>query len=116
MSHTQPTALVLWGDYFDEAAAVQYITERRKEGLRVKLVAIHSRCAKGMYGIKVTADLTVEEALSQANAISQLFVPCYTSQFMQLCLDPRIENLVKLARERGGEVVLREGGEGRMVR
>lgn len=113
MSHTQPTALVLWGDYFDEAAAVRYITERRKEGLRVKLVAVHSRCAKGMYGIKVTADLTVEEALSQANAISQLFVPCCPSQFMQLCLDPRIESLVKLARERGrrGGVARRWGGQ-----
>jgi hypothetical protein len=107
MSHTQPTALVLWGDYFDEAAAVRYITERRKEGLRVKLVAVHSRCAKGMYGIKVTADLTVEEALEQLRVISQLFVPCAECQFAHMSADPRIERLLNLVREKGGEVLFR---------
>lgn len=105
MSKSEPTTLVLWDNYFDEDAAVHFITNLRKEGRRVKLVALRNPCAKGKHGITVTADLTLEEALDQSGSASQIFVPCAESRFSQLCVDPRIEKLVNLIGDKGGEIL-----------
>lgn len=108
MSKSEPTTLVLWDHYFDEDAAVHFITHLRQAGRRVKLVALHNPCAKGKHGITVTADLTLDEALGQTYSVSQIFVPCTESRFAQLCVDPRLEKLVNLVREKAGEVLFRE--------
>lgn len=108
MSKAEPTTFVLWDDYFDEDAAVHYVTKLRKAGIRAKLVALYERCAKGKHGIKVTADLTLEEALEQSATVNQIFVPCTESRFTQLCVDPRIKKLEKLMGDKGGNLLFRE--------
>jgi len=101
MARAQPTIFVLWGEHFDEAAAVLVVTTLRAAGLRVKVVGLGGRCLKGRHGLGLLADLTLDQALAQADQALCVVVPCSPPIFQRARDDPRVEEF--LARVQGNE-------------
>ena len=98
MSRSHPTIFVLWGEGFDEAAAVLIVTALRKAGQRVKLVGLGGRCVKGMVGLGLLADLTLDEALASADQAICVVIPCTTQSFERMEVDPRLQQLLEQVR------------------
>jgi len=90
MANAHPTIFVLWGEHFDEAAAVLVITSLRAAGLRVKVVGLGGRCVKGMHGLGLLADLTLDQALAQADQARCVVIPCTPQRFQRARDDPRV--------------------------
>ncbi|MEM7134704.1 MAG: hypothetical protein AAF702_51050 [Chloroflexota bacterium] len=67
---------VLWDALFDEALAVDFITQLRNVGLRVKLVGIYGRPQVGIRGMTLTPDLTLSQAISQIEKCCYMIIPC----------------------------------------
>jgi hypothetical protein len=53
---------VLWGDNFEEATAVIFVTELRRTGRLVKLVGLHPPPINGARGVALVPDLMLDQA------------------------------------------------------
>ena len=90
----RPTVFVLWGTHFDEAAAVLMITALREVGTRVKVVGLSGPCAKGIHGLGLQADCTLDEALAAVDQAIAVVIPCTMACFQRFWVDPRVRALV----------------------
>ena len=106
MGQSKPTILVLWGNYFDEYAAVAFVCELRSAGLRVRIVGIDGRLARGRYGLMLGTEWTIDRALQQELADTHLVVPCRSEQWVQLLHNPLTQRLLLRAKEEGALVVI----------
>ena len=95
-----PLVFVLWGEYFDEAATILFVTTLRSLGVRVKIVGLHGACVKGEHGVKLLADITLDEALEQAAQVVGVIVPSVTSEQPWWCNDPRLLRLVEILQQK----------------
>lgn len=105
MAQSKPTVLVLWGNYFDEYATVTFVCELRSAGLRVRVVGIDGRLARGRYGMRLGAEWTIDRALQQHLANTHLVVPCQFEHWLQLQHNPLTQRLLQQAREEGALIV-----------
>lgn len=105
MAQGKPTVLVLWGNYFDEYATVTFVCELRSAGVRVRIVGVDGRLARGRYGMMLGAEWTIDRALQQHLPNAHLVVPCQFEQWLQLQQNPLIQRLFRQAREDGALIV-----------
>ena len=101
MANYKDYIFVSWGDGFDEVAATIFITEFRKAGLRVKVVALTPRRLSGAHGLALGTDMTLEQALRVADKAICVVLPGATSKIAQLTNDPRLSEF--FSRARSGE-------------
>ena len=104
MARSLPTIFVLWGEHFDEAAAVIFITTLREAGLRVKIVGLSGSCVKGAHGLGLLADLTLDEALTLADQAICVVIPCTTQNFQRVKGDPRVGEFLERVRGRKNNI------------
>lgn len=102
---------VLWGDYFDEAAAAIFVTELRQAGLRVKVVGLTQRPSSGAHGLVLTPDLSLAQALPLAKQALGLIIPCPLKVAQQLWHDPRLADFIAQIRAQGVRLVSGPGEE-----
>lgn len=97
MRKHQEYVFVLWGEHFEELAAIAFITALREVGLRVKLVSLTSQKSSGSYGLALVPDWTLEKALPLANQAISVILPCKTLEVKRLEGDPRLVHFCQQA-------------------
>ncbi len=105
MTEAKDHCLVLWADRFDEVAAVVFVAELRRAGLRVKLVGLPGPSFVGLHGIALTPDLTLDEALALAERTACVVVPCDSPAVQRVVNDPRLADLLSQADACGAQLV-----------
>lgn len=106
MSTEHDHCFVLWADRFDETAAVLFVAELRRVGLRVRLVGLPGPSFVGLHGLVLTPDLTLDEALAQGDQMACVVVPCDGPALGRVANDPRLQELFDLAAAQGATVVV----------
>jgi len=101
MGRTRQQVLVLWGQDFDEAPATLFITRLRAAGLPVKLVGVSGRYRRGVHGLALLADLTLDQALRLAPDACCIIVPCDQRPIQRMENDPRVRELLAQANANG---------------
>lgn len=99
MPNAQDYVFVLWGDRFEEAVATIFITTLREAGLRVKVVGLSQRRIRGVHGLTLVPDLTLEEALPLAPQTTCLIIPCQAACLNRLASDPRLADFIRQANQ-----------------
>lgn len=97
MNDARDHCFVLWADRFDEVAAVAFVAELRRAGLRVRLVGLPGPSFVGVHGLALTPDLTLDEALAQTGRLACLVAPCDASALARAANDPRLAELLEAA-------------------
>lgn len=97
MAKTQDTCFVLWAERFDEAAAVLFVTEFRKAGLRTSLVRAGGQSDAGANGLALSPDMSIDQACALAHRAVCVVVPCDTPAVQQLRSDPRVGEFLDIA-------------------
>jgi putative intracellular protease/amidase len=97
MTDIKDYCFVLWADRFDEVAAVVFVAELRRAGLRVRLVGLPGPSFVGIHGLALAPDLTLDEALDQAARLACLVAPCDASALARSANDPRLAELLERA-------------------
>ena len=95
---------VLWGERCDEALAVAWVSRLRAEGRRVYLVGVSGRHIRGSYGVAVTPDIGLDEALGLAEQAALVVVPCAEDALHVFHRDPRFDELLVLAEKSGARI------------
>ena len=107
----QPTRsqyiFILWGDRFEEATAVTFVTELRRAGLLVKVVGLNGQSSSGRYGLVLTSDLTLSEAMALADKAICIVIPCSVATLRRVENDPRVLELFQQARNNQAHFVVR---------
>ncbi len=103
--------LVLWAPRFDELAATVFVTALREAGLKVKLVSLSRRFAGGSHGLGLVPDLSLEEALPLAGAVTCIVLPCGAGDVRRIAQDPRVRELLWLGQAYCATLVVRRGAE-----
>jgi hypothetical protein len=98
MAQRKPTVLVLWGNFFDECATVAFVCELRALGVRVRVVGLDGRLARGRHGLVLGADLSIDRILLQRLSNTHIVVPCLAEQWPQLLQNPLACRLLAQAR------------------
>lgn len=106
MTEAQDHCFVLWADRFDEVAAVVFVAELRRVGLRVKLVGLPGPSFVGRHGLALTPDLTLDETLALAERAACVVVPCDSPAMQRLANDPRLAELLAQADAHGAKVIV----------
>ena len=106
MSTGRDHCFVLWADRFDETAAVLFVAELRRVGLRVRLVGLPGPSFVGIHGLALTPDLTLDEALAQVDQLICLVAPCDEPALGRVANDPRLLELFDLAAAQEAAVVV----------
>ncbi len=97
MNEAKDHCFVLWADRFDEVAAVAFVAELRRVGLRVRLVGLPGPSFVGVHGLALTPDLTLDEALAQAAQLACLVAPSDPPALARAANDPRLAELLEQA-------------------
>lgn len=97
MTEARDHCFVLWADRFDEVAAVVFVAELRRAGLRVRLVGLPGPGFVGIHGLALSPDLTLDEALAQAAHLACLVAPCDPPALARAANDPRLAELLEAA-------------------
>ena len=97
MTEANDQCFVLWADRFDEAAAVVFVAELRRVGLRVRLVGLPGPSFVGVHGLALTPDVTLDEALALAEQVACIVAPCDAPALDRVANDPRLFELFELA-------------------
>ena len=90
MTRSDGYILVLWGAQFDEAPATIFITAFRTAGWRVKVVGLHGQHITGAYGVTLTPDIYLDEALRLAPLTTCLIIPTTLRMLDPFTHDPRL--------------------------
>jgi hypothetical protein len=99
---------VLWAERFDEVAAAIFVSELRKAGLRVKLVGMAGNVMAGVGGLKVVADMTLEQALHLADKSACVVIPGKSPGVGRLLDDPRLLDFLDRARRQQAMFVVNQ--------
>lgn len=101
MTPNQRCCFVLWGDQCDEVAAALFVTVLRAAGLRVWVVGISGKRIGGAHGLRLMADLALDEALQHTASVICVVIPCTATLLTYFLRDPRVRNLLdKLQQQR----------------
>ena len=95
---------VLWGDGFDELAAVTAVTMLRQSGYQVKLVGLRRQPIAGAYGVMLVPEIGLDEALAKAVPFCGLVVPCTEAGWQRLQLEPRVGQLLARLQANGAHL------------
>ncbi len=106
MSRLNDYIFVLWANKFEEATAAIFVTELRKAGLRVKVVGLTGRQTGGAYGLALSPDFTLEQALPLAANTSCLIIPCPLQIAKRLKNDPRLPDFIGQVRSNKAQFVI----------
>lgn len=114
---TQPDrfVMILWAAKFDELPASLFVALLRDAGVRVKLVGLTSGRAAGSHGLGLVPDLTIEEALPLCASASCVVIPCGPVALRRLSWDPRVRELLRMARANHALVVVSAGSDAVLV-
>lgn len=105
--------LVLWGEYFDEAAATVFTVTLRQAGLCVKVVGINGLLAAGRNGLALHADIVLSEVTAWMHEVFCLVLPCSRAAVKRLENDPRIHELFAGAAQNRAKFVVHDEGVGK---
>lgn len=108
MKHLLPLVLVLWGHHCDEISAVTALVQHRRAGRRAQLVGLDKRNRRGANGVLLVTDLTLSEALVQANHVHSIILPMNLADFVHYLDDPRVVTLLQIAIDNGAALVALE--------
>ncbi len=97
MTEAKDHCFVLWADRFDEVAAVVFVAELRRAGLRVRLVGLSGPSFVGVHGLALMPDLTLDDALAQTARLACLVAPCDSPALARAINDPRLCDLLDQA-------------------
>lgn len=89
--------LILWTNFFDEAAATALATAFRKTGVRVRLVGLVHGGATGASGLTIVPDVTLEQAIAIADRTTVIVIPGTAGAVRRLDNDPRVRELLSRA-------------------
>lgn len=106
MQRSQKYIFILWGNYFEEVAATIFTTQIRKAGLPVKVVGFSSKQTKGIYGMVLRPDLTLEQALRLASEVVCLIIPCTKLGLKTLVTEARLGKLLNQIKTNQGIFVI----------
>jgi hypothetical protein len=95
MAGGKPTVLVLWGNYFDECAAAAFVCELRAAGIRVRLVGVDGKLARGRHGLVLAADISLERAFDVQGPITHVIAPCSGLQWQALQNTAHVARLIR---------------------
>ncbi len=98
---------VLWGEGFEEAVAVTFVTELRNVGLCVRMVGLSGKYAPGKYGLTLHTDITLTTALELADGTKCIIIPADSSLLHRAANDPRITELFLRAHTNQAHFVIR---------
>ncbi len=115
MSKINDYIFVLWGEQFDEIEAATFTALLREAGLRVKVVGLSARRARGTRGLVLAPDMTLSKALPLAGQARCIIIPCAAPRFAELQNDPRLEQFFSDARVNGACFVTRRLNEAEAV-
>jgi hypothetical protein len=101
-------SIVFLGEGFDEISIVAFATEFRRVGLRVTVVGLQGQRAIGAYGIRLLADQTLGQVLTQVSGVACVVVPCDASRFYRYQTDPRLAELLMQAQANQAQFVVKE--------
>lgn len=102
---------VLWADRFDESAATIFVTEFRMAGMRTKLVSQVSHASVGAYGLALSPDLTLDQAMPFAHRAACVVIPGGEAALRRLGTDPRLRDFLTQASAHGALFVVGSDGE-----
>jgi hypothetical protein len=91
------THFVLWAKHFDEAVVTTFVCEGRAAGKRVKVVGVDGKKSAGVYGMVVTPDLTLDQAIKQVHQAQYVVLPCPATAYPRLNNDPRLLEFLQKA-------------------
>ena len=97
---------ILWGDKFEEETASIFAAELRRVGICVKVIGITGSALKGRYGLSLTPDLTLSQALPLAPEAACVIVPCSMAKLRQLQNDPRVGQFIAGAAANQAQLVI----------
>lgn len=99
-------AFVLWGESFREIPATIFVSELRRAGIRVKVVGLNAQRTTGQYGLKLTPDITLDQALQLAKRAICVIIPSDLEQLQQFDYDPRITELLHQAQMNDARIII----------
>jgi hypothetical protein len=116
MGQDKPAIFVLWGKYFDECSAAAFVCELRAAGLRVRIVGIDGKLARGRHGLALAADVSLERCLVARQPATHVIVPCSDEQWLSLQQNVRVMNLLKWLANNGAQFLLPQAAVGAIQR
>lgn len=99
-------AFVLWGEAFREIPATIFVGELRRAGIRVKVVGLNAQRTTGLYGLKLTPDISLDQALHLVDSAICIIIPSDLEQLQQFDYDPRITELLHRARCNNARIIV----------
>lgn len=106
MPPSQRCCFVLWGDQCDEIAAVLFVTTLRAAGLRVWVVGVSGKRIGGVHGLRLIADLALDQALPLAAQAVCVVVPCAAETLAHFLHDPRLRAFLEATTLQNGPLFL----------
>ena len=97
---------VLWSDEFEELPATAFVTELREVGLRVKLVSFDRQRIRGIHGLTLHPDLSLEQALPLADKAVAVIIPSGSLGPTRFENDPRLRDFFGKAAQAGAKFVI----------
>ncbi len=113
MAQNKPAVLVLWGNYFDEYIATAFVCELRAAGVRVRIVGLDGRLARGRYGMMLGTDLSLERVRALQQPVTHVVAPCSGAQWAALQDKPHAAEFMQ--RLTAGGAVFIAAGESEMA-
>lgn len=89
-SGLKTTAVVLWGNQFDETMAITFLSMLRQGAIDAQLVSVHGRLMAGRCGVTLMADLTLSDVYPMVEQIAAVIVPSHSPYLGALTNDPRV--------------------------
>ena len=100
MTKVNHSIFVLWASFFDEALAVEFVTQARRASIKVKLVGIYGRPLAGKHGVILTPDLTLTQAITQLDDCGYILVPCGSASIKKFAQDRRLRKFCRMAAQK----------------
>lgn len=100
----EETAFVLWGEGCDETLAVAWVSHLQAEGRRVYLVGMSGRRVRGKYGVSLTVDIGLDEALALADQAVLVIAPCDEDTLGVFHRDPRFGEFLATVEGAGARI------------
>ncbi len=97
--------ILLLTDGFDEQATTTLAVTLRQAGLRVILVGLRAGSSRGMHGLALMPDKTLEQILAKPGPFSALIFSGRAAYLTRLQNDPRVAILLERCIEAGAVLV-----------
>jgi hypothetical protein len=93
--HQNALTFVLWTAGLEETIAVIFVTELRRIGLPVKVVGLHRQPERGIFGLRLLPDLSLEQAIAFFPRVRCLIIPGPADRWALFSQHPRLGDLLK---------------------